>query len=153
MDWISRSSNSHITQIRYFDDWHVNPAIFQHIQNVWGSFNVDCFTCGYNSKLQCIHSRFWVPNTEAVDIFTVNWVGEVCWLVPPLHLLGRALLHAKACTANGALILPMWKSTAFWPLICPDGHHLPPIVHAWHSFQFCEDFFWVAVVVITLQTV
>ena len=144
MDWIPRSSNEiadHISRIRDFDDWQVNQAIFQQVQNAWGPFTLDCFTSGYNSKLRRFHSKFWVPNTEAVDTFTVNWAGEACWLVPPLHLVGRTLRHAEACKANGALVVPMWKSAAFWPLLCPDGRHLAAFIHAWHSFPFCKEFF------------
>ena len=144
MDWIPRSSNEiadHISRIRDFDDWQVNQAIFQQVQNAWGPFTLDCFTSGYNSKLRRFHSKFWAPNTEAVDTFTVNWAGEACWLVPPLHLVGRTLCHAEACKANGALVVPLWKSAAFWPLLCPDGRHLAAFIHAWHSFPFCKYFF------------
>jgi hypothetical protein len=59
-----------------------------------------------------------------VDTFTVDWSGETCWLVPPLYLVGYVLLHAEACKARGALVVPLWKLAAFWPLLCPDGRHL-----------------------------
>ena len=55
--------------------------------------------------------------------------------------MGRTLLHAAECKAKGALLVPMWKSAAFWPLLCPDGRHLAPFVHAWQTFPFSEDFF------------
>ena len=29
--------------------------------------------------------------------------------------------------------MPLWKSAAFWPLLCTDGHHLAPFFHAWQS--------------------
>ena len=62
----------------------------------------------------------------------------MCWLVPPLYLVGHALLNAEACKASGALVVPVWKSAAFWPLLCPDGRLLVPFVHAWHTFPFFE---------------
>ena len=82
-----------------------------------------------------------MPNTEAVDTFTVNLSGEMCWLAPPLFLVGRALLHAEACKTRGTLIVPLWKSAAFWPLLCPDGRHLALYIHAWQSFPYFEDIF------------
>ena len=80
---------------------------------------LDCFVSDYNSQLMQFHSRYWVSNTEAVYTFTVNWSGEKCWLVLPLHLVDCALLHAEVCNSSGALIVPMWKSAAFWPLLFP----------------------------------
>ena len=137
MDWIPRSDNDtadYISKVRDFDNWkvHVNPAIFHSLDRVWGPFSVDCFVSDYNYQLERFHSKFCVPNAEAVDTFTVNWTGETCWLVPPLYLIGRALLHAEACKASGAIVVPLWKSAAFWPLLCLDGRHLAPFIHAWH---------------------
>ena len=82
-----------------------------------------------------------MPKTEAVDTFTVNWSGETCWLVPPLYLVGHALLHAEACKARGALVVPLWKSAAFWPPLCPDGRHWAPVFHAWQSFPVFDGIF------------
>ena len=78
---------------------------------------------------------------HSVDTFTVNWAGESCWLVPPLYLIGHALLHTEACKAKGALVVPLLKSAAFWPLLCPDGRHLAPFFHAWHTFPFFNGMF------------
>ena len=30
----------------------------------------------------------------------------------------------RDCEALGTLIVPMWKSAQFWPLLCSDGVHL-----------------------------
>ena len=76
-----------------------------------------------------------------MDTFTVNWEGEVCWLAPPLYLVCRALKHAKACKARGTLVVPMWKSAVFWPLLCPDGVHLASFIHAWYVQPVYEGLF------------
>ena len=144
MDWIPRSDNDiadYISKLRDFDDWKVNPIIFQNVDKAWGPFTVDCFASDYNCQVERFQSKFCIPNTETVDTFTVNWAGESCWLVPPLYLIGHALLHAEACKAKGALVVPLWKSAAFWPLLCPDGHHLAPFFHAWHMFPFFNGMF------------
>ena len=60
----------------------------------------DCFASEYICQLLCFRSKFYVPNVEAVDTFTVNWSSETYWLVPPLYLVGHALLDAEACKAR-----------------------------------------------------
>ena len=127
MEWIPRSENEvadYISKLGDFDDWKVSLIVFQHLNKSWGPFTIDCFTSDYNYQLEHFHSRFCVPNTEAIDTFTINWFGEMCWLVPLLYAVGHALLHAEACKAKGVLVVPLWKSAAFWPLLCPDGRHL-----------------------------
>ena len=42
-------------------------------------------------------------------------------MCPPIHLVCRVLQHAKACNCSGTLIVPLWKSAPFWPMLCPDG--------------------------------
>lgn len=107
----------------------INPQLFAAIDSMWGPHTVDVFAHIDNTQLPRFYSRFWCPGTVAVDAFTVNWAGEVNWWVPPVHLVGRVLRHAELCSAMGSIIVPAWKSSAFWPLLCPDGCHLAPFVH------------------------
>ena len=50
--------------------------------------------------------------------------------------MSRAIYHARACNAHGTLFVPIWKSVPFWPLLCSNGRHLAPFVHAWHAFSY-----------------
>ena len=134
MEWIPRSENEiadYISRIQDTDDWMIDPYLFMSVDMMWGPHTIDCFASAYNHQLEKFHSRFWCPGTLAVDTFTVSWEGEVCWLVPPLHLISRVLKHAEHCHALGTLVVPLWKSAVFWPLLCPDGIHLAPFIHAW----------------------
>ena len=138
MEWTPRSANEiadYISRIRDFDDWSIHPELFRLIDSIWGPHTVDCFADQHNKQLPRFHS-YLCPGTEAVDTFTVNWGYERCWLVPPPHLVSRAICHARACNAHGTLFVPIWKSAPFWPLLCPDGRHLAPFVHAWHVFSY-----------------
>ena len=74
------------------------------------------------------NSRFLQPGAEAVDAFSQDWSSDNNWLVPPTTLIGRVLCHIRDCKAVGTLILPMWKSAQFWPLLCSDGVHLNSFV-------------------------
>jgi hypothetical protein len=139
MEWIPRDANEiadYISRIRDFDDWMVSPILFHFLDRMWGPHSVDCFASEQNHQLVRFHSRFWCPGSEAVDTFTVNWWNEVCWLVPPLYLVSRALGHAKACSAQGTLIVPYWKSAPFWPLLCPDGRHLAGFVCSYQLLPY-----------------
>ena len=99
---------------------------------------MDWFASFYNAELPRFFSKFWNPGSEAADAFTVSWLGECCWLDPPLHLIVWVLKHVKACSAVGTLIIPAWKSSPFWPFVCPDGQYLANFVHAWDTITFNE---------------
>ena len=110
MEWIPRSHNDIadcISRIQDYDDWMVDPALFMSIDMVWGPHTLDCFAFAGSNQVAKFHSRFLCPGTEAVDTFTVNWEGELCWLVPPLYLVCRALrlprelkVEAPRCQIN-----------------------------------------------------
>ena len=128
MEWILRTLNDkadYISHIQDFDD----PQLFANIDRLWVPQVIDCFAHIDNTQLAIFYSRFWCPGAAAVDAFTVNWAGTINWWVPPVHLVGRTVKHAKECKAVGSLLVPMWKSAYFWPLLCPDGCHLAPFVH------------------------
>ena len=38
-------------------------------------------------------------------------------LVPPVCVAGRALLHLKLCQAKGVLVVPLWPSALYWPML------------------------------------
>ena len=82
----------------------VNPYIFQGIDSIWGPHTIDRFATHYNRQLPRFNSRFWNPNSEAVDAFTCDWSGENNWLCPPVYLIPRVLRHAansKAVCRSG----------------------------------------------------
>ena len=37
----------------------------------------------------------------------------------------------RACKAVGTLVIPLWKSSYFWILLCDDGKHWNAFVHDW----------------------
>ena len=144
VDWIPRSLNEYadtISRIVDFDDWSLNPCIFHLLDTSWGPHTVDCFASPYNSQMARFHSRFWSPGSEAVDTFTVDWGNEVNWWLPPLHLVCRTIRHAAECKAKGTLVVPAWDSAPFWPILCPDGHHLAPFIHLWWATSYYPGLF------------
>ena len=144
IEWVPRSANEYadvISRVVDYDDWKLDPDLFIFLDAMWGPHTVDCFAAPENKQVPRYHSRFWSPGSEAVDTFTVNWAEEVNWWVPPLYLVCRTISHASNCKAKGTLIVSMWKSSPFWPILCPDGEHLAPFVHAWWSASAYPDMF------------
>ena len=82
---------------------------------------MDRFANHVNAKFPRFNSRFWIPGSEGIGVFVMNWHGENNYVCPPICLILRALYHMRNCKASGSLIVPLWHSAPFSPMICPDG--------------------------------
>ena len=122
-EWIPRELNQladQISRIVDYDDWQLNPSVFANLDSLWGPHSVDRFASCDNMQLVRFNSRYWSSGTEAVDAFTVNWSEENNWLCPPISLIPRVIRHAQNCCAMCTLVVPVWPSAPFWPLVCPE---------------------------------
>ena len=77
------------------------------------------FASYFNTQLPRFNSRFWNPESEAVDTFTCNWEGKNNWWCPPAYLVPRALRHVQETAAVGTLVVPKWPSAPYWPMLFP----------------------------------
>ena len=130
-EWLPREQNQiadAFSRIIDYDDWMINPRIFAWVDSFWGPHTIDRFASSHNAQLGRFNSRFYDIGTEAIDVFTSNWLDDNNWLCPPVHLVCRVLHHARACGCSGTLIVPLWKSVPFWPILCPDGLIFAPFV-------------------------
>ena len=94
----------YVSHIQDFDDWKTNPQLFANIDQLWGP---------HNAQLPIFYSRFWCPGSAAVDAFTVNWSGNVNWLIPPFYLISHTVKHATGIRGRWQ---PVWTSAHFWPV-------------------------------------
>lgn len=97
-EWIPRELNEEadfLSCIVDQDDSKLNPLIFSCLDALWGPHTVDRFADCYNTQLPCFNSRFWCPDTEAVDTFTVNWKGEIIGSAPQCTLSPDASVMLK----------------------------------------------------------
>ena len=132
MEWIPRSQNDQadfLSRIYDADDWGLSPLSFHRIDSVWGPHAIDRFANHVNAKLPRFNSIFWNPGSECIDTFVMNWSGENNYACPPICLILRVLLHTHK--ASGTLIVPLWHSAPFWPIICPDGHCFAEFIVEW----------------------
>ena len=99
-----------------YDDWRVKRDYFLLAEEKWGPHSVDRFANHENTQLPRFNSRFWCPGTEAVDAFSVSWVGENNLLVPPIFLIPKVLNHMVAFGGRATLVVPAWPSAPFSPI-------------------------------------
>ena len=65
------------------------------------------------------------PGSSGVNAFSQDWSHHNNQLCPPVYLT------CKVVSAQETLILPVWKSAHFWPLLCSDGVHWSKFIHGW----------------------
>ena len=77
VDWVPRASNEKadfISKIVDYDDWAINATVFRQINALLGPHAVNRLASYYNTQLPRFNTRFWNPNTEAVDTFSeLEW--------------------------------------------------------------------------------
>ena len=130
-EWIPRELNKKadcLSRIIDYDDWMLNPVVFEQLDSLWGPHTIDRFATNSNAQLPRFNSRYWCPGTEAIDTFTTQWASENNWLCPPVALIPRAIRHAELCAATCTLVVPSWTSAPFWPLLCPEGNQFAGFV-------------------------
>ncbi len=118
--WVPREENviaDELSKHVDYDDWTTSDSFFSELNADWGPYTIDRFASSKNAKIRRYNSLFWNPGCEAVDAFTQDWSGENNWLVPPVFLISRAIRHARDCRAKGSIIVPLWESAPFWPLL------------------------------------
>ena len=97
----------------------------------WGPHTIDRFACSYNAKVLRFNFRFYQQSTEAVDTFLQNWHFENNWILPQVSKIASVIAHLRVCKAEGTLVIPLWKSSYFWPLLCDDDRHWNAFVYDW----------------------
>lgn len=83
----------------------------------WGPHTVDCFANYYTAKLPRFFSRFWNPGTSGIDFFAQELSSENCLVVPPVSLVARVIHYLSLQKAMATLVVPLWPSSSFWPLL------------------------------------
>ena len=124
--WIPRSLNeaadsaSRDALMIDTDDWQLTKPFFSILNVRWGPFTIDCFANDYNAKLDRFFSLFNSPGGAGVDAFSFDWKNELCLLVPPVCMVGKALNHLRLCQGKGVLVVPAWPSAHYWPMLLDD---------------------------------
>ena len=114
------------------NDRPVSYKNWDAVDSVWDPFTVDCFANSVNAKVSRFYSLFYQPGSLGVDSLAFDWGRENCWLVPPVYLIPRVILHFLYCQSHGVLVVPFWPSSLFWPyLINQHGVFRNFVVDCW----------------------
>lgn len=135
-EWIPREENEkadYLSRCKDSDDWEIAHDVFKSLDSKWGSYTVDRFASHLNNKCKRFNSRWWVPGTEAIDALLQFWGRDLNWLVPPPRLIANCFGKMLTEKANGTLVIPLWKSSPFWPcLLNTEGVFKPCISEVKH---------------------
>ena len=121
--WIPRALNSYadgLSKLSNNSDWSVDKIIFDYFNKIWGPFTFDRFADNNNTKCQKFNSLKDCINSLGINSFNYDWSNDNNWLVPPIDLISRTILHMKECKAKGVLVVPKWPSSYFWPTLAND---------------------------------
>lgn len=143
-EWIPREFNQEadeLSRLASKDDYMLNPNIFAALDLLWGPHTIDRFSTFRTRQIPRFCSRWLNPCTEGVDAFTLSWSGENNWIFPPPYLIPRVLQHLKHGREFGTLIIPLWTSASWWPLVTRDGTQPAAFVHDWVEIPPSEDMF------------
>ena len=129
--WVPREQNQaadEYSKLADSDDWSIDGASFAYISSLFGPFTVDRFADNVNAKLSIFNSKYYCPGTSGVNAFCENWSDHNNWLCPPICLIGSVLKFMALCKARGTLLVPVWPSAYFWPLIYYNGLQMASFV-------------------------
>ena len=82
-----------MSKIVDYDEWTVKDCYFHAVTSVWGPCSVACFASYKKRKVPRFYSKYCNPDSLGVDSLAFSWVGETCWLMPPVALVKKVILH------------------------------------------------------------
>ena len=130
LKWVPRTRNEkadYLSKILDYDDWGNSFGLFNGLQNRFGIFEVDWFAPEYNAKVSVFYCRFWNPTSSGIDAFTEKWTKKFWIFVPPIPMVYKVLQKMELDRAKGVLVVPLWKSAVFWPILWPNGNFIPDV--------------------------
>lgn len=97
-------------------EFGLSDVAFTKVRDTFGTPSIDLFASRSNTK--CIRYFSWKtdPEAEAVDAFTRNWSSEFFYAFPPFSIILRTLQKIKSERSRGIMIVPNWKTQAWYPL-------------------------------------
>ena len=122
--WIPREDNVIADKLSKYidvDDWETTDRFFNILSDKWGPFSIDRFASRENTKVSRFNSKFFSPRASGINAFAQSWEGENNFIVPPVRDIVKVIQKITVEHVKGILVLPLWKSSAFWPLLLDGG--------------------------------
>ena len=109
-------------------EWSLNTDVFKCVQTVFGPFYVDLFASRNNAKVNKYVA--WKPDPGAwvIDAFSFEWTMEGLYCFPPFSLISRVLRKVDQDRATITLIVPLWRTQVWFPLLMRMLIHFPILI-------------------------
>ena len=111
-EWVPRELNEkadYLSRIVDYDDWFLNPAVFEELNVLWGPHTVDRFADFHNRQLPRFNSRCWNPGCEAAGTLIVPyWPSGPFWPLvhPSAGSFAEFVTERRELPLSELLILP-----------------------------------------------
>ena len=125
--WIARKQNyltDFFNRMNDTDNWSINNESFNIMSNMYGPFSRDKFVNNLNKKVNKFNSKYFCPETSHHNAFINDWCRNHNWLCPMISCIGSAWRNWILCRARGVLLVPIWLSSNYWPIINLDGDQM-----------------------------
>ena len=107
----------------YSLDFNSFLVILEFFNNV--TIDVDVMANDWNKKSNFFFSKLEEWGSSGVNFFSQKLDSSLSYYCfPPPSLIVPAILHFYKFRSRGLLVIPVWKSAAFWSNVVPDGRHL-----------------------------
>jgi len=100
-------------------DWTISEDLWSEIGSRFGVPAVDRFATQSNRLCVRYNSLYRDPASEG-NAFLVPWSTDLSWINPPWAVLSRVLSKIVREEAPAIVLLPLWKTAPWWPLVV---HH------------------------------
>ena len=128
--WVPREKNQEADSLSRKgdnDDWGMQWWVFKMLDEKWGPHTYDRFASSYNRKCDKFSSKFWCAGCSGVDALSQSWARENNWLVPPPNMITVVVKKVFRENLQATLVIPVWKSAPFWPLIYQNDSFVRPV--------------------------
>lgn len=104
-------------RLPYEIEGELSVETFDLVTQTFGRPEIDLFASHKNAK--CAKFVFWFPDPGAfaVDAFTLNWSEYFFYAFPPFSMILRAINKIILDKAEGILIVPLWDTQPWFPLL------------------------------------
>ena len=106
---------------RKFNDdseWQISQNIFEKVCSTWHAPQIDLFASRLNHKLEIYCSWRRDPFSKHINAFSIPWDSyKLVYIFSPFSIIGRCLRKIIQDRAEAIMILPLWPSQAWFPLL------------------------------------
>lgn len=127
--WIPGSIHlvsDHLSRVHDPNVWMLHSEVFEWMEERLGvRCEIDRMATSANKRCERYISYYWDVDTEQVVCFSVSWEGSVSYVNPPFNMVGKVLHHIRVSKARAVVVLPVWESQAWWPMLAALRGDLP----------------------------